>query len=605
MGVSYVKGLQGPDPKQGVMATGKHFVGYGMGAGGLNWAPAYLPERELHEVFLTPFEAAVKEAGLASIMNAYNELDGVPCGGSRELLTEILRNQWGFDGIVVADYYTVTMLAQYHHAAGDKSEAAAMALAAGLDVELPHTSCYGRPLLEAVRNGAVSESLIDKAVSRVLRKKFVLGLFESPLVDEKNVDTVFETPAQRALAREIAQKSMVLLKNSNGLLPLKKELSSIAVIGPNADNVRNMLGDYSHPAHVELVMETGEASGMSNSASQEELGPGNVSVSMIGVLDGIKRKVSPGTQVHYAKGSDITGESKEGFAEAIEVARKSDVAVVVVGGKSGLAMSCTCGEFRDRADIGLTGVQEDLVRAVCETGTPVVVVLIDGRPVSIPWITEHVSAVLEAWLPGEEGAQAIADVLFGDSNPGGKLPITFPRTAGQIPIFYNHRPSGGRSVIYGDYVSLSCTPLFAFGHGLSYTRFAFDNLRIEPKHVEIDGSVTVNVDIRNVGDREGDEVVQLYVHDVLASVTRPVMELKSFKRISLQPAEKRTVTFTLPVRQLGFYDITMRFVVEPGDIEVMIGAASDDIRVSGTFEIIGETTDISSTKSFFSTAAVR
>jgi len=593
MGVAYVKGLQGPDLKQGVAATGKHFVGYSMSDGGLNWAPAHILPRELREVFLIPFEAVVKEANVASIMNAYHEFDGVPCGCSKELLTEILRNQWGFDGIVVSDYHTVPTLAQYHHVAGDKDEAATMALEAGIDVELPHTSCYGQPLLEAVKGGMVSESLIDKVAGRVLKMKFALGLFENPYVDAKKVNDVYDTQEQRALARRIAQESIVLLKNKDGVLPLKKELPSIAVIGPNADSARNMLGDYTHASQTELEM---ELQGKSDS--------GEACAAMMTVLESIKRKVSTDTTVHYAKGCDITGDSKEGFTEAIEIAKKSDVAILVVGGKSGLAMSCTSGEFRDRADISLPGVQEDLVKAVCETGTSVVVVLIDGRPLTIPWLAENVPAIVEAWLPGEEGAGAVADVLFGDYNPGGKLPITIPRATGQIPIFYGHKPSGCRSVIYGDYADLSCTPLFAFGHGLSYTKFDYDNLQISPKEAKAGEQVTISIDIKNIGERKGDEVVQLYVHDVLARVTRPVMELKGFKRLTLEPQEQRIVTFTLFINQLGFYNQNMEYVVEPGTIEVMLGGASDDIRRTGEFEIVGKTTDISKTKVFFSTETV-
>jgi beta-glucosidase len=603
MGTSYVKGLQGPDLKQGIIATGKHFVGYGMSEGGMNWAPVHLSPRELHEVFIAPFEAAIKEAKLASIMNAYHELDGIPCGSSKELLTEILRGQLGFDGIVVSDYMAVNMLADYHHVAKDKGEAARLALEAGIDIELPSTDCYGQPLRQAIQEGAISESLIDQAVSRVLRMKFLLGLFENPYVGLTGITEVFDAPEQRSLARQIAQKSIVLLKNEGDLLPLKKDLSSMAVIGPNADSTRNLLGDYAYPAHIE-IMKFMVSSGMIETPLPDKMELGDIYVPMPSVLDGIKGKVSPQTRLYYAQGCDVTDESKEGFAEAIEIARKSEVAVLVLGGKSGLTPDCTCGEFRDRAEIGLPGVQQELVQAIYETGTPVVVVLVNGRPFAIPWISEHTPAIVEAWLPGEEGGEAVADVLFGDYNPGGKLPITFPRAVGQIPIFYNHKPSGGRSFPYGDYVSLSARPLFPFGHGLSYTRFAFDNLQIAPSLVEVEGAVQISGDVRNVGGRRGDEVVQLYVHDVLSSVTRPVKELKGFKRITLEPGEKKTVTFTLSVSQLGFYNRNMEFVVEPGTVEVMIGSSSEDIQLAGKFDIVGETTEVGATKTFFSAAAV-
>ena len=584
MGVAYVRGLQGEDLSRGVVATGKHFVGYSMSEGGLNCAPVHLGTRELREVFLAPFEAAIREAKLASIMNAYHELDGFPCGGSRELLTEILRDQLGFDGIVVSDYFAVRQLFDFHQVARDQGAAAAMALEAGIDVELPNVECYGQPLLQAVRSGAVSESLVDQAVVRVLRIKFLLGLFENPYVDVERVAGIFDTSEQRALAREIARQSIVLLKNEGDLLPLRKDVSSIAVIGPNGDSIRNLLGDYVYPAHVELMMGANP----------------DLYVPMISVLAGIQGVVSPQTQVTYAQGCGVTDESRAGFAEAVEIASQAAVAVVVVGDKSGLTPDCTSGETRDRADLGLPGVQEKLVRAIHATGTPVVVILVNGRPLSIPWIAEHVPAIVEAWLPGEEGGAAVAEVLFGDANPGGKLPITFPRSVGQVPIFYGHRPSGGRSNWYGDYVELSVSPLFPFGHGLSYTHFEFENLRIQPQQVPAEGEVEISVDVRNAGERSGAEVVQLYTHTPSSHVTRPVKELKGFKRVRLAAGEKRTVTFTLALGQLGFYDRSMRFVVEPGTVEVMVGSSSDDVRLTGKFEITGETADVNTSKTYSS-----
>jgi beta-glucosidase len=574
MGVSYVKGLQGNDLKQGIIATGKHFVAYGLSEGGMNCAPVHLAQRELFETFLKPFVAVIKEAKLASIMNAYHEIDGVPCGSSKELLTEILRDLLGFDGIVVSDYFAVKQLFDFHHVAKDESEAAKTALEAGIDMELPSTDCYGRPLRAAVQKGTVDESLVDRSVRRVLRMKFLVGLFEDPYVDTGKVPAVFDLSEQRALACKIARKSIVLLKNEDDLLPLSKNLPSIAVLGPSADSARNMFGDYSYPAHSELMM--GENP--------------DLYISIPTVLEGIRRVVSPETVLRYAAGCEVSDMSKRGFQEAIEAAEKSEVAVLVLGGKSGLTQDCTCGEFRDRADIGVPGVQEELIQAVYETGTPVVLVLINGRPFSIPWIVEHVPAIVEAWLPGEAGGAAVAEVLFGDYNPGGRLPITFPRSVGQIPVYYNRKPSGGRSQWYGDYVSMSAQPLFSFGHGLSYTRFEYENLSIEPRKVGVTGDVEISIHIKNVGERRGDEVVQLYIHDVLATVTRPVMELKGFKRLTLNPGEKRTVTFTLSIAQCGFYDRNMEFVVEPGRVDVMVGSSSGDMRLSQSFEIVGEVT---------------
>ncbi|WP_198543882.1 glycoside hydrolase family 3 N-terminal domain-containing protein [Petroclostridium xylanilyticum] len=605
MGVSYIKGIQGESLKEGIMATGKHFVGYGNSEGGMNWAPAHIPKRELHEVFLLPFEAAVKEAKLASIMPAYHEMDGVPCHSSKELLTEILKNHWGFDGLVVSDYFAINMLYDYHRLKKDKALAAKTALEAGVDIELPSTDCYGQPLKEAVQSGLVEESLIDAVVRRILKKKFLLGLFENPYVDVQKVSGVFDTPAQRELAHKIAQQSMVLLKNENNLLPLKKDIKSIAVIGPNADSVRNIIGDYAYPCHIEALEEMRANSSIFNTPVPDKVELTDNFVPIISILQGIKDKVSPETQVRYAKGCDITGDNKDGFGEAVKAAKDSEIAIVVVGDKAGLTDGCTTGESRDRADLNLPGVQEELVKAIYETGTPVVVVLVNGRPLSINWIDQHVPAVLEAWLPGEEGARAVADVLFGDYNPGGKLPISFPRSVGQIPVYYYHKPSGGRSHWKGDYVEVSTKPLYPFGYGLSYTTFEYGNLEIAPRQVNIDGKVEISVDIRNAGQYKGDEVVQLYVHDVLANVTRPVKELKGFKRITLEPGESKRVSFNLSITQLGFYNEDMKFVVEPGIIEVMVGSSSEDIKLTGDFEIIGEVTDISKCKTFSTQVEVR
>lgn len=602
MGVSYIKGLQDEDWGKGVMATGKHFVGYGNSEGGMNWAPAHIPQRELHEVFLAPFEAAVKEAKIASIMNGYHELDGVPCGASKELLTDILREQWGFDGIVVSDYFAVNMLYDYHHIAEDKVEAAKLALEAGIDVELPNTDCYAGPLKEALGKGFIEESLVNKVVARVLRMKFLLGLFENPYVDVEKVSKVFDTPEQRKLAYKIAQKSMVLLKNENNLLPLNKNIGSIAVIGPNADNIRNMIGDYTYPSHIETLVEVYDGNNTLGQPLPEKLELEDNFVPIISILNGLKEKVSTGTKINYAKGCEVLNDSKEGFAEAVEAAAKSEVAIVFVGDRAGLVPDCTVGESRDRAEIGLPGIQEELVKAVYETGTPVIVVLVNGRPFSINWISENIPAVLEAWLPGEEGAKAVADVLFGDYNPGGKLSISVPRSSGQIPVYYYHKKSGGRSHWRGDYVDLSAKPLYPFGYGLSYTEFEYSNIQTDRKKVDIDGRVEISADIKNTGRHKGDEIIQLYINDGEASVTRPVKELKGFKRVTLEPGESRKVIFTLSPAQLGFYDREMKYVVEPGMINIMIGSSSDDIRLKAEFEIIGERTEIGDAKRFFSEA---
>ncbi|MBI4514512.1 MAG: glycoside hydrolase family 3 C-terminal domain-containing protein [Deltaproteobacteria bacterium] len=600
MGIAYVRGLQGDDLRRGIVATGKHFAGYGASEGGLNWAPAHIPARELREVYVAPFEAVIKQAQLASIMNAYNEIDGVPLGSSKEILNDLLRRELGFDGVVVSDYFTIATLFQYHRIGGDEAEAAGFALAAGIDVELPALHCYGEPLRQAVEDGRVDVALVDTAVGRLLRMKFQLGLFEQPYVDDAGAAAVFDTAEQRALAHRLAQKSIVLLKN-DGLLPLPKTLPSIAVIGPSADSIRLLQGDYHYPAHLEMMF------GEIKEGDQSPRPAGLVDlamhfVPMVSVLNGIKRKLSPQTVIHSAPGCDITGAATAGFAAAVAAAEQAEVAVVVVGDRSGLADGCTSGESIDRAELGLPGVQQALVEAVVVTGTPVVVVLINGRPLALPWIAAHVPALIEAWLPGEEAGTAVADVLFGDFNPGGKLPISLPVSVGQVPVYYNHKPSGGRSHWKGEYAGMTTKPLFPFGHGLSFTSFEYSDLEISPAGAGAADTVRIRATVRNAGERSGEEVVQLYVHDVVASVTRPVKELKAFRRIALDPGQAKTVTFELAVAQLGFYDRSMRFVVEPGAIEALVGSSSADIRLSGQFEITGETTVVP--KVFSSTVTV-
>ncbi len=598
LGVAYVRGLQSEHLEQGIVATGKHFVGYGISEGGLNWAPPHIGWRELRDVYLYPFEAAVRDGKMASMMNAYHELDGIPCGSSKELLTTILRDEWGFDGTVVSDYFAITQLYEYHHVTRSKSEAAFAALDAGLDIELPFTDSYGEPLRKAVQAGEISEALVNVSLERALAQKFALGLFDNPYVG--NTAVVFDTPEERQFAREIAQKSIVLLKNDGHILPLNKQLTSIAVIGPNADSIRNLFGDYAYPAHVETLLEMKKDRNVFNQPLPEGIKAVEDFIPAVSVLAGINAQVSAATQVYYAKGCAVNDASTDGFAEAVEAARKAQVAIVVVGDKAGLTDDCTSGEARDRADLDLPGVQPQLVKAIYDTGTPIVLVMINGRPVSLGWIAESVPAILEAWFPSEEGGNAIADVLFGDVNPGGKLPITFPRTVGQVPVFYGHRPSGGRSHWKGDYVETSAKPLYPFGYGLSYTQFELSNLRIDATSAPIGGQVNVQIDVTNTGDRAGDEVVQLYTHQYVTSVTRPLKELKGFHRVTIEPHHTKTVTFCLKVNQFGFYDVDLNFVAEPGKVDVMVGTSSQDLPCAGEFEIVGTKTDVQATKVFFS-----
>lgn len=602
MGSAYIKGLQGETLKSGVVATGKHFVGYGITEGGMNWSPAHIPERELREVYLFPFEAAIKEVGLASIMNAYHELDGIPCAANKQLLTNILRTEWGFDGTVVSDYFAINMLERYHHLTAGKQESAKIALEAGLDVELPETDCFGDALLEAVENGYISIDLIDTAVRRILTQKFALGIFEHPYVDSSVIE--FDTFHDRAVAREMAQKSIVLLKNDHNLLPLSKSVGSLAVIGPNADSVRNLFGDYTYPAHIETLIES-IGNNVMGLPAPEGVTANNLEdfIPAMSILQAIKETVGAETIVTYAKGCDVIGNSRDGFAEAVEAAKNADVAVMVMGDKAGLTDECTSGEARDRAVLDLPGVQQDLVRAVYETGKPIVLVLLSGRPVTLNWIADEVPAILEAWFPSEEGGPAVANVLFGDVNPSGKLPITFPCAVGQVPIFYGHRPSGGRSMWKIDYVETSTKPLYPFGYGLSYTIFEYSNLRIEANNPTAASKVLIRADVTNTGSRAGDEIVQLYTHTTRANVTRPLKELKGFQRVSLQPGETHTVNFEIHVNQFAYYDVDMRYVLTPGKIDVMVGRSAVDLPLQGEFSIGGREVEIKD-KIFFSSVSV-
>jgi beta-glucosidase len=586
MGMAFIRGLQGTSPNGGVIATAKHFVGYSASEGGLNWAPASIPPRELREVYLHPFEAAVRSAGVGSVMNAYHEIDGLPCGANGDLLTGILRRQWGFEGQVVADYFAVRQLEDYHHLARNRAEAAAMALTAGIDVELPVTDCYGDPLVDAVEQGAVSVSVLDLAVERVLRAKFELGLFEDPYVDAGVASSKVGVASHRRLAATLAAKSIVLLGN-DGCLPLDPATTgSVAVIGPNAGIARHLLGDYSYPAHIETLRDRHEAETAFSLSLLDDPSFDDDMVRGQTVFEALAARL-PAAAVGFAAGCDVSGPSRDGFDQAVQLATEADVAVLVVGDKAGLTLDATSGESRDRSSLDLPGVQEDLVEAVLATGTPVVLVLVAGRPCGSARIHERCAAVVAAWLPGVEGAAAVADVLVGATNPGGKLPMSFPRSAGHIPVYYGHKVSGGRSHWKGDYVDAPVSPLYPFGHGLSFTTFELAATAPQPAEVGPGGEITVEVAVTNTGERDGDEVVQLYVRDVHASVTRPVLELKGFARVAVPAGGEQRLTFTVPVAQLGFYDRRLRYVVEPGEFEVHVGQSATELSQAGTFTVTG------------------
>ena len=563
MGVAAINGLQGTSwmiDRHHVLATAKHFAAHGQPESGTNTAPGNFSERELREGFLVPFRAAVQDAHVGSVMASYNEIDGIPNHINHWLLAHVLREEWGFRGYVTSDGEGLQMLVHTHHVAVDFAEAARKALAAGVDYDLSDGSVYAT-LLGQVRDGKIPEAELDQAVERVLEAKFRLGLFENPYVDPDYAQKITNSSEHQQLALKVAQKAIVLLKNDNNLLPLDpKKLQTIAVIGPNAADVH--LGGYSR-----------------------DPGAGN----QISILDGIRKRVGENVKVLYAEGCKITT-GKQGWSAwyenqvtqpdpeaevgniraAVAAARQSDVAIVVVGENESTNREAWSEQhLGDRDSLDLLGSQEALIKAIVETGKPTVVLLINGRPLSINYVKEHVPAILEGWYLGEQGGTAAANVLFGDVNPGGKLPISFPRSVGQLPDYYNHKPSRNRS-----YLFVKREPLFPFGYGLSYTQFRFENVRVEPKTIRTGGSVKVSVDITNTGSRRGDEVAQLYIHQQVASVTRPVKQLRGFRRVSLEPGQKVTVDFALRPEDLSLLDINMNPTVEPGVFDLMVGANS-------------------------------
>jgi beta-glucosidase len=561
-----------------VIATLKHMTGHGQPESGTNVGPANLGERTLRDVFFPPFEVAVKQGHARSLMPSYNEIDGIPSHANRWMLHDVLRKEWGFDGTIVSDWQGIGQLAGRHRVAADRTDAARQALAATVDVELPDVEAY-QTLVEQVRQKKVPESAIDDAVRRLLREKFELGLFEDPYADPDRADEVSGSAATRPLALEAARQAIVLLQNKGGLLPLDAaKARRVAVIGPHAAEV--MLGGYSGvPRH------------------------------SVSILEGIRTRLGKGATVAHAEGVRITedstftkgpqplvggtrsqarwsadrvvpadpAENRRRIAEAVALAKGSDVAVVVVGDNEQMAREAYAeNHLGDRADLRLVGQQEELVRAVFDTGTPTVVVLINGRPPAIPELAERAPAILEGWYPGQEGGTAVAEVLFGDVNPGGKLPVSFPRSVGQLPLFYNHKPTAMRGYLFD-----STKPLFPFGHGLSYTTFAYTAPTVAPAKITPDGRATVSVEVTNTGSRAGDEVVQLYVRAEVSRATRPVMELKGFKRIALAPGERRTVTFELGPEELSYHGPDMKRVVEPGRFRVMVGGSSDAVKSVG------------------------
>jgi beta-glucosidase len=543
-----VRGFQGDDygAADKILACAKHFAAYGAAEGGRDYNTTDLSENTLREIYLPPFKAAV-DAGVGTLMSSFNAINGVPASANAFTLTKVLRDEWKFDGFVVSDYTSVRELIN-HGTAANEEEAAAAALNAGVDMEMVSRS-YNQFGPQLLKQNKLTKPTIDEAVRRILRIKFRLGLFDRPYTDEAREPTSLLRPESIRLAREVASRSMVLLKNDRETLPLNKNAGSIAVIGPLADDRRAPLGWWSGDGKEENTVTP---------------------------LAGIKAKVSAQTKVGYAKGCDVLGDSAAGFQEAVDLAKASDVAIVFVG-----EIHEMVGEAASRATLDLPGRQMELVQSIHATGKPTVVVLVNGRPLSVGWIVNNVPAILESWMGGTQSGNAIADILFGDVNPGGKLPVTFPRTVGQVPIYYNHmntgRPPEAQNRYTSKYFDAPWTPLFPFGYGLSYTTFKISNLQLSAPRIPSNGKLTVSVEVENTGRRAGDEVVQLYIRDLVATMTRPVKELKGFQRLSLQPGEKRRVEFVLGPEQLGFWNREMKYIVEPGEFRVMVGNNSIDV----------------------------
>jgi beta-glucosidase len=564
MGIAAVRGFQGDatfGDKRHLLATLKHFAAHGQPESGMNCSPVNVSERLLRETFLYTFKEAIEQGGAIGVMASYNEIDGIPSHANRWLLRDVLRKEWGFKGFVVSDYYAITELnyraeVRGHAVAPNKKEACRLAVEAGVNIELPEPDCYLH-LVELVRKGVLKERQLDDLVAPMLYWKFRLGLFDDPYVDPDAADALVGCDAHRQLALEAARQTITLLKNENSLAPLSLDgIGTIAVIGPNAH--RSLLGGYSGiPKHD------------------------------VTVLDGIKARVGDRAKVLYSEGCKITvggswvqdevvasdpAEDRRQIAEAVKVADEADVIVLALGGNEQTSREAwSFVHMGDRASLDLVGRQEELVRAMLATGKPVIAFLFNGRPLSVNSLSRDVPVIFECWYLGQETGHAVAEVLFGDANPGGKLPITIPRSAGHLPAFYNHKPTARRGYLFDD-----VSPLYAFGFGLSYTTFAIANMRLAKKRIKRGASTRVSADVTNTGARAGSETVQLYIRDLFSSATRPMKELKGFRRIVLNPGETRTVAFDITPELLAFYDARMKYTVEPGDFEIMVGNSSRD-----------------------------
>lgn len=630
IGSAFIRGIQGTDHTKGIAAAAKHFVGHGVTEGALNMSRSMISPRDLEEVHCKPFQAAITEAGLMGVMSSYCSYNGEPVTCSKYLLTDLLRERLGFQGAVVSDYIAADRILDPYCVAETFEEAGIKAIEAGLDVEFPRPKCFTYSLEEAVREGRLDMEVIDRAVRRVLTIKFSLGLFEHPYPDRGMLKTEFHTGRAKELNLNLAKQTITLLKNENHALPISKSVKKIAVIGPHANLLRSYFSTFSYPAVLDMV------------SSREEDGqalpePGLIVYQVMQRFPGDGRESSnklelqlrhdfpesrslyeairdalPDAQVEWSLGVNYLGNNLSGMEHALETAAQADIVILTLGGKNGWGVTSTVGEGIDSTDIDLPGRQEEFARAVYALGKKCVVVHFDGRPISNAFVTSHFDAILEAWQPGQYGGQALAEILFGDSNPSGHLPVTAARNAGQLPVYYSlPRGSGyigaghpGMIVNPNGYINDTARPLYSFGHGLSYTTFFYEKMRLFSTELDPSGKLTADITVRNTGTMDGDEVVQLYVRDCVASVVRPDLELIGFKRVCVPAGESRTVRFCFPASQLAFLDLDMRWKVESGRFELLAGASSSDIRQQAEFAVTADRYIDGKTRSFYAAAEV-
>jgi len=622
MGIHYIRGMQG----QGVSCIAKHFLGYAESQGGLNTATQRINDRELYEVFATPFEAAVREADVGGMMASYGEIDGMPVGANPKIARTLLRDTMGFKGMLTSDGAAIWKMFSYFKISKTYKEAGLLAKKGGLDTEIPIGGAF-RQLPDYVKSGELDEALIDESVRRVLTIKFKCGLFENPYADVAGLKTAMTNPDKQRLSEKIAGESVILLQNKGHLLPLKKG-TKIAVIGPHADSLRYPVSGYTYPAYIEMLKSYQSEKGQSvkkdgagafstmfdvfSDQDREKLSDMNTVLREMNATT-LKEELEKRFSVRYAEGCKIISHDESGFGDAVKAARESDVVVMALGGNCGW-VNVTGGEGKDRCRLDLPGVQQKLLETVEAVGKPVVVILYGPQIFSTPWAVEHTEAILQAYLPGQHGGKVMAEILDGTHNPEGKLTFTVPRSAGQIPVFYNHKTGSGYTsigdegaaspIFTGGYVDEDCRPLFPFGYGLSYTTFQLDHFSMESGEIPTDGEIRISCDVRNTGNTAGSEVVQLYYHFSDAHVIRPNRQLIGFRKIFLKAGEGRKVLFTIPVSLLGYYDENMVFGVEPGNAELMIGTSSAHIAQTEKIVLTGERRELLGHRSYTSKTAV-